>query len=195
MNSKRKIIFVFLLVIVFILSIFTKSIFGKSENDDESNFEEIIISENEIEEKSLKIEKIKVHIIGEVNNPGLVELISGERIADAIQKAGGLTLEADVSKTNLAYILTDGEKVYIPNLSDEENVLDVNLEKSSSKININTASLDELKKIPGVGESTGNSIIEYRKKNGKFILIEDIQNVSGIGPSKFEKMKEYIVTK
>ena len=116
--------------------------------------------------QEMTLETIKVHIIGEVKQPGLLELEVGSRVDDAIQMAGGLTDLADVSKTNLAYILSDGEKIYIPSINDEE--LDLSLaQNTNSKININTANSSELKAIPGVGDSTANSIIEYRNRNRK----------------------------
>lgn len=133
-----------------------------------------IVSMNQIlkEEKkevitqTTAIEKIKVHITGEVKQPGLLELEVGSRVDDAIQIAGGLTDLADVSKTNLAYILSDGEKIYIPSIYDEE--LEVSLlQNTNAKININTANVSELKTIPGVGDSTANAIIEYRNSHRK----------------------------
>ena len=155
-------------MIIMIIIFITKNYTNKN-NYEQLEFNDVI-SENKIEisNETNKInEKIKVHIIGEVNNPGLIELNIGSRIYDAIELAGGLTNEADTSKTNLAYILSDGEKIYIPNFNDEEldtNSSDLN---SSKKININTANISELQEIPGVGEATANSIIEYRTKNRK----------------------------
>lgn len=120
----------------------------------------------------------------------------GSRISDAIEKAGGLTASADVSKINLAYILEDGEKLYIPSINDKEDVEYLLSEKSgSSKININTAKLEELQNIPGVGPSIAQAIIDYREENGKFMNIEDIKSVSGVGESKYKKMEEYIKVK
>ena len=195
MKDKRKIVVLFIFFVIVGLIVFSKNIFGKSEKSDTDFLEQVVVEDNKVEENELKDEKIKVHIVGEVNKPGLVELDVGSRIYDAIELAGGITNNADISKTNLAYILSDGEKIYIPNFEDDDNVSGIVQTNSNIKININTAKLGDLKNIPGVGDSTANSIIEYREKNGKFILIEDIQNVSGIGQSKFEKMKEYITVK
>ena len=143
----------------------------------------------------------------------------GGRIADAVEAANGFSEDADISQINLAYKLEDGQKIYIPSINDEkvkedEKVLekeyvtdeagdDIILEdeistvktKKDEKININTAMENELKEIPGIGESTAKKIIEYRKSNGKFKEIEDIKNVSGIGDSKFENMREKICVK
>lgn len=166
--DKKKILIIFGIIIIIIIIFIFKNYTNKN-NYEQLEFNDVI-SENksEVSNETNKIdEKIKVHIIGEVNNPGLIELNIGSRIYDAIELAGGLTNEADTSKTNLAYILSDGEKIYIPNFNDEDintNSSDLN---SNKKININTANLSELQEIPGVGEATASSIIEYRTKNRK----------------------------
>ena len=144
---------------------------------------------------SIEDDSIKVHITGEINNPGLIELTSGDRILDAIEKAGGVTDMADTSKVNLAYILSDGEKIYIPSINDEDDVEFIEGSTTNSKVNINTATLEQLQTLNGVGESIAQSIIAYREENGKFSSIEEIKNVSGIGDSKFEKIKDYITVK
>lgn len=157
-----------------------------------------------------KDKMITVHVIGEVVSPGVVSLKEGSRIIDAINSCGGKTENADITKINLAYILEDGIQIYVPRLDDDidnveyiregagENVISDNVvqdDKKSIKVNINTANLDKLQTLPGIGEAMAKRIIEYREENGKFQSIEDIKNVSGIGDSKFEKIKEYIVIK
>lgn len=155
-------------------------------------------------------EYIYIHIIGEVKNQGIVKLKKGQRIVDAIEKSGGITELADLSKVNLAFILSDGQKVNIPNINDDfenfEYVIDnsgkniivdngSNISKGGNKVNINTASQTELETLTGIGPSTASKIIEYREKNGKFITIEDLKNVSGIGETRYEAIKENIVVK
>jgi competence protein ComEA len=165
------------------------------------NNNEVTVSENIVsEEENVEIEEndtIKIHISGEINSPGLIELEIGSRIFDAIEKAGGITESADVSKVNLAYILSDGEKIYIPSFDDEWE--DINLENVNSetnlKTNINNANEEQLERLPGIGESTAKAIIEYRKTNGRFLDINDLKNVSGIGESKFNRLKDYICVK
>lgn len=175
---------------------------------------DIFLSENEIlnsvesggtdnEEEN----KILIHITGSVKAEGVVILNSGDRIIDAIEAAGGEKEDADLSKLNLAYILQDGEKLYVPSINDTEEKVYVtakngenviiegagNTDKVDGKketVNINTATKEELMTLPGVGESTAIKIIDYRKSNGKFQKIEDIKNVPGIGDSKFQNMKE-----
>lgn len=169
-------------------------------------------TQNNIENNSEKEEnKIIVHISGQVVNPGVISLKEGARVIDAIHEAGGLTNEADISKVNLAYILADAQKIYIPNINEkeetsiiEEGSKDQIVTGESSKqvaqeesimVNINTASAEELQKLPGIGSSISNRIVAYRKENGKFNTIEEIQNVSGIGTSKFNKIKNNICVK
>lgn len=151
---------------------------------------------NEEQSEETHISQITVHITGAINNPGVVVLEEGARIVDALEAAGGETEEADVNRLNLAYVLEDGEKLYIPSKNEEEQEYITqgkdNMPEGQSKININSAQIEELITLPGVGEATANKIIEYRKENGKFQKIEDLKNVPGIGDSKFENIKMLI---
>ena len=152
--------------------------------------------DNEEQSGEIHISQITVHITGAINNPGVVVLEEGARIVDALEAAGGETEEADVNRLNLAYVLEDGEKLYIPSKNEEEQEYITqgkdNMSEGQSKININSAQIEELITLPGVGEATANKIIEYRKENGKFQKIEDLKNVPGIGDSKFENIKMLI---
>lgn len=141
-------------------------------------------------------DRIGVYISGEVKNTGVYYLKKDSRITDLINICGGLTEEADVSKINPAQKLNDSDKIIIPkkeeNLNTESiedtNESDINVQE---KININTATKDELTSLNGIGEATANKIINYRNKN-KFKEIEDIMNVPGIGEAKFNNIKDYI---
>lgn len=155
--------------------------------------------------------KIVVHITGAVQKKGILVLQKGARIADAIDSAGGSTEVADLDEVNLAYVLQDGQKIYIPNKEDKvkleskayitsesgNNVIiqTVSTEKNggNGKVNINTATQNELEDLPGIGPSIASRIIEYREQNGKFNKIEDLQNVKGIGDAKFNNIKEYVM--
>lgn len=192
LNKKTIVTIIVITMIVVVSSI--RNFWGTKETiKNQTNINEVLYQSDQEEKVITNLETIKVHIVGEVNQPGLIELEVGSRIQDAIELAGGLTQDADTSKTNLAYILSDGEKIRIPNINDEE--MEENEFLTQSKININTASVVDLQTIPGVGESTANSIVEYRAKTGKFMSIDEIKNVSGIGESKFEKMQDYISVK
>lgn len=144
-------------------------------------------------------EKIVVYITGEVVNQGVIELKYGSRISDAIEKAGGLTQSANINNVNLAYKLEDGQKIYIPNINEEETEIIKDEEdgaigsgKTEEVININKATQVELQKLQGIGESLSKSIIDYREENGRFKTVEEIMNVPGIGESKFNNIKEQI---
>ena len=160
---------------------------------------------NETKEESVII----VHVSGAVNCPGIVELNENSRIADAIEKAGGLKENACIDEINLAYVLEDGIKIHIPTVEeqkekDNEEKDDLyitgesktteknNNQKKTGKININTATQEELETLPGIGPTTALKIINYRNENGKFKSIEDIKEVSGIGESKFNTIKDMI---
>lgn len=212
-NIKKIILYSILLIIVIIVGIFLIYIEENNKNkgdiieqineennnvetNNKNNIEDSIENntENEIENK------IVIHIIGQVVNPGIVKIKEGARVIDAIEKAGGILEEADLTKINLAYILEDGEKIYIPSVNDkeEEYISSNNGENKSQEklmVNINTATQAQLEKLPGIGSSIATRIINHRKENGKFQDITEIKNVSGIGESKFNNIKNYICIK
>lgn len=153
-----------------------------------------------------EVVEIAVHITGEVKKQGLIYLKEGSRVADAIEKAGGETENADLSQINLAYVLQDGQKIYVPNKNEkisqyitgnsgnndtEENNTS-NSSKEDSKVNINTANQSELDSLPGIGPSIAQKIIDYREENGNFKTIEELQNVKGIGDAKYEEIKDRV---
>ena len=190
-----------LIVVMAIIVITTIGLYiYKTSKEEEYMYYEESIEANEItnEENVIQEETITVHITGEIKYPGVVVLKNGDRIVDAIEAAGGETENADLDRVNLAYVLNDGDKIYIPNKNEEEekgNIITTENEIGQEKkitININTATLEELIKLPGIGEATANKIIEYRKQNGKFQNIEELKNVPGIGNSKFENLKNEI---
>ena len=146
-----------------------------------------------------------VHVIGAVPRPGLYLFPEGARVQDAIDAAGGLLAEADEDLVNLAALLEDGQQLIIPFRSGSErvdttDVLDLpsneddetNSNTGEDLININTATLEELDGLPGIGPTTAQKIIDYRSENGPFGAIEDIMNVSGIGPATFEDIRDLI---
>lgn len=136
---------------------------------------------------------IVVHITGAVPRPGVYALPEGARVQDVISAAGGFLAEADKATINLARILEDGEMLDIPYTEGFSPVIPteapVVVEPSSELIDINTASSVELESLPGIGPTTAQKIIDYREQNGPFLSIEDIINVSGIGPGTYERIK------
>ncbi len=201
------------LIIVFLLLIIGYQYYDNHSKDDAKEFlkintagiidnKEKSLDENtkelEIEKAPEESEEIMVHISGAVNSPGILRLDSSKRMVDALDLAGGARDDADLDRVNLAARLHDEEKIYIPKVGEvQENMTTLVSSPSSSgpasKININSADLSELTKIPGVGEKTAQKILDYRANNS-FSSIEDIKNVPGIGDKKFESMKDYIST-
>lgn len=158
--------------------------------------QKIDIDDIKINNKELKNEKgkISVYISGAVNYPGVYSFNEGIILSDALSLIGGVKEDADITKLNLAKMLLDSEKIVIPYVQKEviemDNIGD-QAQENSEKININSASKEELITLPGIGDATAEKIIEYRK-NGNFETIEDIKKVPGIGNSKYEKIKDKI---
>lgn len=208
-NKKQKILLIIIISIITLGIIYYSQIVKITEefDIDEQNLE---IVENKTEEKTEDIDqvaKIIVHVSGAVKQEGIVELEENSRVADAIELAGGVTENAYMKDVNLAELLEDGMKIYIPSKEEVENqkesgnyVGNTNTSNKNTtdkndlntKVNINTATKEELDTLPGIGESTANKIINYREENGKFKSIEEIKEVSGIGDSKFEQIKDLI---
>lgn len=208
-NKKQKILLIIIISIITLGIIYYSQIVKTTEefDIDEQNLE---IVENKTEEKTEDIDqvaKIIVHVSGAVKQEGIVELEENSRVADAIELAGGVREDAYMKDVNLAELLEDGMKIYIPSKEEVENqkesgnyVGNTNTSNKNttdkndlnSKVNINTATKEELDTLPGIGESTANKIINYREENGKFKSIEEIKEVSGIGDSKFEQIKDLI---
>jgi competence protein ComEA len=143
---------------------------------------------------------IMVDVSGAVAQPGIYSLPSGCRVKDAIEAAGGLLPEAFTASLNMAAPLSDGNKVLVPVQKPASEVPAAGGESpataSSSQtifpVNINTAPKQDLMELPGIGETKAQAIIDYRSQNGPFTSVEEIQNVSGIGPATFEKLKDLI---
>lgn len=144
-------------------------------------------------------EKIMVYICGEINNAGVYEISKNMRIIDLIELAGGAKAEAYLESINLAEILMDSQKVYIPSKLEAADYGINNLQNESSAvtgssklININFAGAGDLELLPGIGPELAQRIIDYRNNTGSFKSKEDLKNVTGIGEKKFEAIKDFI---
>jgi competence protein ComEA len=148
---------------------------------------------------------IVVHVAGEVKNPGVYTLSSSARMIDAVLAAGGATARADLEVINLATPLMDSSQIYVPAKGVAERPVFArpqpgmngvqstqNSPDSDGLVNINRASVSELDALPGVGPSTAQAIVDYRTTNGPFGSPEDLLNVKGIGPAKFEAMRKLV---
>lgn len=138
--------------------------------------------------------EIAVHVCGAVNQEDVYYCLEGERVNDAIAKAGGASGQADLSAINLAAKLTDGQKIYVPSISERQ--VNASLTKSTQvqggQININQATSSELEELTGIGPTLAKRIVAYRTQNGPFAVVEDLLKVEGIGEKKFESLKNEV---
>ena len=153
--------------------------------------------------KSSSAAEVYVDVDGAVVRPGVYRLKDGARVSQAIDAAGGLTAEADVAGLNRASKITDGQKIYVPTVGEQQATAAVggaesgagatpSAGSSSGLVNINTASAAELQTLSGIGPSMAQSIIDERTKNGAFASVDDLMRVSGIGEKKLAKIKDCI---
>jgi len=212
----RKQIIISIIVLIVLISLGTSYFYFKEDKE-----EDIVIKEEKVHKKETQevVEKVSVDIKGEINSPGTYTVDINFRVIDVIDKAGGLTDNADTSVINLSKKVKDEmviiiyskeqvknfeetkeKETYLQNkcISPDENSLNNDACISNSettvtgKVNINTATISELMTLNGIGESRAKDIISYREKNGLFKSIEDIKNVSGIGESTYANIKENI---
>ena len=217
LKHKKIIGLVIITILIFIVSIFLykqessnafkeeymTEIFEEESNDNMEYTETLEEDTTIINEDSIDRNKIIVEIKGEVAKPDVYQLEEGSIIKDLIDMAGGVTEEADLSRINRAEELLNHELIIIGNINDETESSVVqnnstyssngnNSDKVSTLININTADLEQLKEITGIGNIKAQSIIDYREANGGFKSLEELKNVDGIGDKTFEKIKEQI---
>ena len=151
----------------------------------------------EEKEESPEQDLITVDVKGAVKSPGIYDLPVGSRVHDAVQKAGGLTDEADSKSLNLAQKISDEALVYVPTKGEEaasQQVASGTTPSTSKdkKVNLNKASLEELKQVKGLGGKRAQDIIDHREANGKFKSVDELKKVSGIGAKTIEKLKDYV---
>ena len=207
LNKMQKVLLIIAMLAVVILIGYY--IYEKDSNKIEAVTDDEILVKDE-EKKESTEELIVVHITGAVKKEGIVKLNENSRVADAIDAAGGLKEEADMSKINLAYVLEDGVKIKIPSINDKEiieedtstdkdelveNLPEGNSQNKKDMVNINKANQTELETLPGIGPSIALRIINYRNENGNFSSKEEIKKVSGVGENKYENIKDYICIK
>ncbi len=159
-----------------------------------------------VDNSQVQPETLVVYVCGAVNTPGIYTLAADSRLYEAVALAGGFSAEADPAYHNLARNITDGERIYILSCT-ETKALDTEQQVAGEDgalpsftegailINLNTATVEQLMELPGIGEARAADILEYRARIGQFTDIEEIMNVSGIGEAMFEKMKDKITVK
>ncbi|MDY3947934.1 MAG: helix-hairpin-helix domain-containing protein [Bacilli bacterium] len=213
----KKNILTFIVIILSVLNLIIGLNFKKLDNTSNdiektlSNSEELISNTLEEPKVTEAKETIRVDVKGMVKKAGVYELAKDSIVNDAIKKAGGLTSKADTTNVNLSKSLTNEMVIYIPKKEEvtKSTVNDALVDKSNSvgfidnessnettntttKVNINTATLKDLITLNGIGESKAQAILEYRTKNGNFKTLEDLKKVSGIGEAAYEKIKDNI---
>ena len=168
---------------------------SSSYKDEKSN------KSNEISQAETDDQLVTVDVKGAVKKPGVYQLQSNSRVHDALEKAGGLTDEADLKSVNQAQKLSDEAVVYVAKVG--ENAVDVTTsapasatsgtgQAKSALVNLNTATEADFQTISGIGQKRAQDIIAYREANGRFKSVDELKNVSGIGAKTLEKLKEYV---
>lgn len=194
LSAKAAVIGGILLILVGVGGLFSK----KEESVEETTVVETTMLAEKSEVSTTQETVIFVDIKGAVKNPGVYQMKVGDRVKDALEAAGGLTEEADSQKVNLAKRLEDQMVIVVPKVGEESEEIPTGETRKEAtkegKVNINTATVEELKTLKGVGEKKAEAIIEYRKKNGSFQTKEDLMKVRGIGKKLFESFQERIVT-
>ena len=180
---------------------------GESVTESESETETVTlqVDDGSIDTDSAVIKDIKVYVCGAVQRPDVYEISADSRIVDAVSAAGGFAIDAYPEAMNLAETVSDGSRIYVPTKEEVDALAVVysdtgsgsggTTSDSTGRVNINTATLEELTTLPGIGDTRARAIIDYREQNGAFGNIEDIMQVTGIKEKSFSKIKDSICVK
>jgi competence protein ComEA len=141
--------------------------------------------------------RLVVHVVGAVRRPGLYRLADGARIADALRRAGGAAKRADLSLVNLAAPVSDGTQVVVPRRAPPSTggsaaPADPGAAPAAGPIHLNTATVEQLDELPGVGPVTAQKIVDYREQHGAFSSVDDLDAIPGIGPARLEQLRELV---
>ena len=186
----RRFILLFLLLILSELSGCSMSPGGELiEQTEQENMHQ---GEPLIESDSKEDSLIWVHICGQVNSPGVYSFSEGSRVFDAVEAAGGFTEYADCDSVNLAMTLEDEGKIYIASKEERNESSDKAQSQSDGKINLNTATLDDLMTLPGRGEKRAESILKLREEKGSFQTVEELLDAEGIKEGIFDQIKDFV---
>jgi competence protein ComEA len=134
---------------------------------------------------------VVVHVVGAVQLPGLYRLARGKRVADAVARAGGATAKADLALINLAALVSDGQQVVVPARAPP-GAAPAAGEAADGPVHLNSATVEQLDALPGVGPVTAQKIVDYREKHGAFSSVRELDAISGIGPARLEQLAELV---
>jgi competence protein ComEA len=138
--------------------------------------------------------RVTVHVTGAVARPGVYELPAGSRVQDAVDLAGGSTPEGDPNSLNLAAVVGDAARVYVPLVGEDAPLLVAGEPVPQGPVDVNRASAGELDDLPGIGPATAAAIVTERERNGPFVSVDDLDRVQGIGPVKLEGLRDLVTT-
>ena len=136
--------------------------------------------------------RVIVHVVGAVRRPGLYELPENKRVADAVRRAGGPTPKADLTLVNLAALIADGTQIVVPARAPRVAAAGSAAPTASGPISLNSATVEQLDELPGVGPVTAQKIVDYRAQNGAFRSVDDLDAVPGIGPARLEELRPLV---
>ena len=145
-----------------------------------------------LELESAPVRTLVVHVVGAVRTPGLYELAEGSRIDDAIQKAGGPKPRAALELVNLAAPVSDGQQVVVPVRGGSPSASAASTPASGAKVHLNSATLEDLDELPGIGPVTAQEILDYRAEHGAFQSVDELDAVPGIGPARLADLKPLV---
>ncbi|MDO4841948.1 MAG: helix-hairpin-helix domain-containing protein, partial [Phoenicibacter congonensis] len=194
-NRSYKLVYLIGVAVLLLLAIvyFAFSFFSATESSG------VEVTKEQDAQETQASKKIYVHVAGEVNAPGLIELDEGARVSEAITLAGDATEDANVAGVNLAKKCEDGEQIIVPKKAAEgdaassgDGAASSGASSATGKVNINTADSAELQTISGIGPSKAQKIIDYRTQNGSFKSVDDLTNVSGIGDKTLASIRDQI---
>jgi competence protein ComEA len=141
--------------------------------------------------------RLVVHVVGAVRRPGLYRLADGARVDDALRRAGGATRRADLSLVNLAAPVSDGSQIVVPKRaplvpSGSSAASGAGVAPTAGPVHLNTATVEQLDELPGIGPVTAQKIIDYREQHGAFSSVDDLDAIPGIGPARLEQLRELV---